>query len=109
MRKKHVIAKPNRKEIAPRSGFQDRAGASLSKASDSRSPLLAKQRRRCPSPPGPKAEPGAYFALAEALDDAPVDAVSIEDAHRPNDLALLDRETVRAKRGNLVAAARSVG
>ena len=37
----------------------------------------------------PKAEPGSYLALAEALDAAAVDAVSIEDAHRPNDLAAL--------------------
>jgi len=39
----------------------------------------------------PKAERSAYFALAEALDHASVDAVSIEDAHRPNDLQLFER------------------
>lgn len=39
----------------------------------------------------PKADPGAYWALAEALDAAPVAAVSIEDAHRPNDLRLLEK------------------
>ena len=39
----------------------------------------------------PKAEPDAYFALADALDDSVIDAVSIEDAHRPNDLMLLER------------------
>ena len=38
-----------------------------------------------------KADRGAYFALAEPLDDSGVDAVSIEDAHRHNDLALLER------------------
>ncbi len=37
-----------------------------------------------------KADPGAYFELAEALDLASVDAISIEDAHRPVDLGLLD-------------------
>ena len=37
----------------------------------------------------PKADPGSYLAVAEALDAAPVDAVSIEDAHRPNDLGEL--------------------
>jgi len=37
-----------------------------------------------------KADPGAYFELAEAVDASAVDAVSIEDAHRPNDLSLLD-------------------
>ena len=37
----------------------------------------------------PKADPDAYLAVAEALDAAAIDAVSIEDAHRPNDLAAL--------------------
>jgi 5-methyltetrahydropteroyltriglutamate--homocysteine methyltransferase len=37
-----------------------------------------------------KADPASYFALAGALDAANVDAVSIEDAHRPNDLGLLE-------------------
>ena len=31
------------------------------------------------------------LALADALNAAPVDAVSIEDAHRKNDLSLLER------------------
>ena len=39
----------------------------------------------------PKADPGSYAALADAIDDAAIDAVSIEDAHRPNDLRLLER------------------
>ena len=38
-----------------------------------------------------KADPQSYFDLAEAIDAAPVDQVSIEDAHRHNDLSLLDR------------------
>ena len=38
-----------------------------------------------------KADPQAYFDLAEALDVAPIDQISIEDAHRPNDLALLEK------------------
>ena len=37
-----------------------------------------------------KAPPSAYCLLAPALDEAAVDAVSIEDAHRPNDLSLLE-------------------
>ncbi len=37
-----------------------------------------------------KADPAAYFELAGALDQAEVDAVSIEDAHRPSDLRLLE-------------------
>ncbi|HET6519932.1 MAG TPA: cobalamin-independent methionine synthase II family protein [Geminicoccaceae bacterium] len=39
----------------------------------------------------PEAPQDSYFALAEALDDAAIDAVSLEDAHRPNDLRLLER------------------
>lgn len=39
----------------------------------------------------PKADPAAYLEIADALDAAPVDAVSLEDAHRPNDLSLLER------------------
>jgi 5-methyltetrahydropteroyltriglutamate--homocysteine methyltransferase len=37
-----------------------------------------------------KADPAAYFELAGALDQAEVDAISIEDAHRPSDLRLLE-------------------
>ncbi len=39
----------------------------------------------------PKADSGAYFRLADAVDRTCIDAVSIEDAHRPNDLSLLER------------------
>ena len=42
-------------------------------------------------PDPPKGPNEAYMELAGALDDAEIDAVSIEDAHRPNDLALLER------------------
>lgn len=38
----------------------------------------------------PKADPKAYFQLAEAVDRSCVDAVSLEDAHRHNDLSLLE-------------------
>ena len=38
----------------------------------------------------PKASPDAYFRLAPPLNDAEIDAVSIEDAHRHNDLFLLE-------------------
>ncbi len=37
-----------------------------------------------------KAPPSTYSLLAPALDGAAIDAVSIEDAHRPNDLSLLE-------------------
>jgi 5-methyltetrahydropteroyltriglutamate--homocysteine methyltransferase len=39
----------------------------------------------------PKAAQQSYFALADAIEAAPVDVVSIEDAHRHNDLKLLER------------------
>ena len=39
----------------------------------------------------PKAPNQAYFELAEGLDEVAVDAVSIEDAHQLNELALLER------------------
>ncbi len=42
-------------------------------------------------PDYPKADPQAYFRIADAMDEASIDAVSIEDAHRPNDLSLLER------------------
>ena len=44
-----------------------------------------------------KADPDAYVELAGTLDQAAVDAISIEDAHRPTDLRLLElfeRKTV---------------
>jgi 5-methyltetrahydropteroyltriglutamate--homocysteine methyltransferase len=39
----------------------------------------------------PKAPKEAYVELAGVLEEVAIDAVSIEDAHRPNDLALLER------------------
>jgi len=47
--------------------------------------------RELDDPNPPKADPLSYFRIADALDEASVDAVSIEDAHRHNDLALLER------------------
>ena len=38
----------------------------------------------------PKAPKESYFELAEAIDESCIDAVSIEDAHRQNNLSLLD-------------------
>ena len=43
------------------------------------------------APDYPKADPQAYFQIADAIDEAAIDAVSIEDAHRPNELSLLER------------------
>jgi 5-methyltetrahydropteroyltriglutamate--homocysteine methyltransferase len=39
----------------------------------------------------PKADQQSYVALADVIEAAPVDAVSIEDAHRHNNLKLLER------------------
>ncbi len=39
----------------------------------------------------PKADPDSYRRLAAAVDGSCIDAISIEDAHRHNDLALLER------------------
>ena len=45
---------------------------------------------RLDNPDYPKAPNDAYLKLAGALDASSIDAVSIEDAHRPNDLRLLE-------------------
>ena len=55
----------------------------------------------------PKADPQAYFDLAEAVDASRVDVVSIEDAHCHNDLDLLDRFANTAVIFGVVAIARS--
>jgi len=38
----------------------------------------------------PKADPHAYFDLSKAMDQSSINAVSIEDAHRNNELSLLE-------------------
>ena len=38
-----------------------------------------------------KADPNSYFRLAEAIDKSTINQVSIEDAHRHNDLSLLEK------------------
>ncbi len=38
-----------------------------------------------------KADRGSYLRLADAVNGAAIDQVSIEDAHQPNDLSLLER------------------
>jgi 5-methyltetrahydropteroyltriglutamate--homocysteine methyltransferase len=55
----------------------------------------------------PKADPQAYFQLAEALDYSTIQAVSIEDAHRPNDLALLEQFSKTQIILGVIAIARS--
>ena len=55
----------------------------------------------------PKADPQAYFDLAQAVDAAAIDEVSIEDAHRPNDLSLLESYTKTRVIFGVVAIAKS--
>lgn len=55
----------------------------------------------------PKADPGSYARLADAIEDATIDAISIEDAHRPNDLSLLERFRATTVILGVVAIARS--
>lgn len=55
----------------------------------------------------PKAPPEAYFKLAPTIDDADIDAVSIEDAHRYNDLSLLERFQKTTVIFGVIAIARS--
>ena len=55
----------------------------------------------------PKAPNEAYFELAPILDEVAIDAVSIEDAHRPNDLALLERFARKTVILGVIAIARS--
>ncbi len=55
----------------------------------------------------PKAPRESYFELAEAIDRSSVDAVSLEDAHRHNDLTLLERFASTRVILGVVAIARS--
>jgi len=55
----------------------------------------------------PKADPNSYLAIANAIERSSIDAVSFEDAHRHNDLSLLEKlETTKVIFG-VVAIARS--
>ena len=55
----------------------------------------------------PKADPSAYMALAEALSESAVDAISIEDAYRHNALGLFERFGEKTVIVGLVAIAKS--
>ena len=54
-----------------------------------------------------KAPPQNYFHLASALDAAALDVISIEDAHRPNDLSLLELFTHQTIVLGVIGIARS--
>jgi 5-methyltetrahydropteroyltriglutamate--homocysteine methyltransferase len=55
----------------------------------------------------PKEANEAYLELAEGLDEIAIDAVSIEDAHRQNDLSLLERFARRTLILGVIAIASS--
>jgi len=62
---------------------------------------------RLDNPDYPKADKDAYLELADAVDAVAVDAVSIEDAHRPNELTLLEHFTQTTVILGCVAIAKS--
>jgi len=62
---------------------------------------------RLDNPNYPKADRQAYYRLAPHIDASCVDAVSIEDAHRNNDLSLLELLTNTQVIFGVVAVARS--
>ena len=55
----------------------------------------------------PKADPDAYLQIADAIEYSCIDAVSFEDAHRHNDLSLLERLPTTRVIFGVVAIARS--
>jgi len=46
---------------------------------------------RLDHPNYPKADPNAYLQIADAIEQSSINAISFEDAHRHNDLSLLER------------------
>jgi 5-methyltetrahydropteroyltriglutamate--homocysteine methyltransferase len=55
----------------------------------------------------PKADPGSYLAIADAIEQSCIDVVSFEDAHRHNDLSLLEKLKTTKVIFGVVAIARS--
>ncbi|MYD76214.1 MAG: cobalamin-independent methionine synthase II family protein [Gammaproteobacteria bacterium] len=62
---------------------------------------------RLDHPDYPKADPGAYLEIADAVEASSIDAVSVEDAHRHNDLHLLEHFRTTKVIFGLVAIAKS--
>ena len=62
---------------------------------------------RMDNPDYPKAPQDAYFKLADAIERSSIQAVSLEDAHRPNDLSLLDSFSTTSVILGVVAIAKS--
>lgn len=55
----------------------------------------------------PKADPDSYLQIADAIEYSSIDAVSFEDAHRHNDLSLLERLATTSVIFGVVAIAKS--
>ena len=101
-RRRRVPAHPDRR-AAVRAQARARRSTTGSRTWSARVPRLPGARRahgphvlRLPRPPRPhgtipRPTPDSYFRLADAIEDSAIDAISIEDAHRPNDLSLLER------------------
>ena len=62
---------------------------------------------RLDHPNYPKADPNAYLQIADAADASSIDAISVEDAHRHNDLKLLEHFQNTTVIFGLVAIAKS--
>ena len=62
---------------------------------------------RLDHPNYPKADQDAYMQIVDAVEDSSIDAVSFEDAHRHNDLTLLDRLNTTTAIFGVVAIAKS--
>jgi 5-methyltetrahydropteroyltriglutamate--homocysteine methyltransferase len=64
---------------------------------------------RLDNPDYPKADRDAYLAIADAIEQSTIQAVSLEDAHRHNDLRLLEQKPRRDGRRDPREAARGAG
>lgn len=62
---------------------------------------------RLDHPNYPKAAPDSYFQIVDAIEDSSINAVSFEDAHRHNDLCLLEKLKTTAVIFGVVAIATS--
>lgn len=62
---------------------------------------------RLDHPNYPKADPGSYLQIADAIEQSSIDMISLEDAHRHNDLRLLEHFKTTSVIFGVVAIARS--
>ncbi|NKB77880.1 MAG: 5-methyltetrahydropteroyltriglutamate--homocysteine methyltransferase [Gammaproteobacteria bacterium] len=62
---------------------------------------------RLDHPNYPKADPDSYFRVADAVESSSINAVSFEDAHRHNDLSLLEHFKTTSVIFGVVAIAKS--